>query len=238
MPLKRPPILLAALALAAALALGGCGGGDEGDGGEATSQGRGATSAQQGAAGPRGGSGPGGGGGGEGEGLRGPGPARAPADPASLPEPTEGSKRAAPGVPTSKGGDNSIQTWGLEASAAEREEVTATLQAFYDARARAEWARACTHLAARQKAELAGFIRGRSGNAACAEAMGALAEGIPPEAFAREARIDYVLSARAGRRDTAFLIYTRTGEDKVYANAFAEEDGAWKVVSIGPTTLY
>jgi hypothetical protein len=38
-------------------------------------------------------------------------------------------------------------------------------------------------------------------------------------------------------RGNAFLIYTRPGENKVYANAFAEEGGTWKVVSIGPTAL-
>ena len=33
-------------------------------------------------------------------------------------------------------------------------------------------------------------------------------------------------------------IYTRTGENKVFANGFAEEDGTWKVISIGPTVIY
>ena len=195
----------------------GAGGAQRGDGaGETQQQGAGAPS-------------------GRGEGL--PDIREEPVDTSSLPAPVEGSKRAAPGVPVSRGGDNSIQTWGLEASAAEREQVTATLQAFYDARAEADWATACTFLAARQKAEFASFVRGKSGNAACAEAMRALAQGIRPAAFDREARIDYVLSLRVGDGN-AFLIYTRPGEAQVYANAFADEGGTWKVVSVGPSVVY
>jgi len=240
-PTTTPFALLASLAIAAALALGGCGGSeDDGGGGAGESQttsrpdpaaggaqqGDGNGEAQQqGAGAPSG----------RGEGL----PARreAPIDTASLAAPVEGSERAAPGVPVSNGGDNSIQTWGLEASAAQREEVTATLQAFYDARAEADWATACSYLAGDQRAEFAGFVRGRSGNAACAEAMRALAQGVPERAFDREARIDYVLSLRVGRGN-AFLIYTRPGEPQVYANAFVDEDGSWKVVSVGPTVVY
>ena len=221
---------LALLAIAAAFALPGCG--DSEDEPSATSEAQTTTSrpdaADDGAkdeGASRGG-----------EGL--PVEESEPIAAADLPEPVEGSKRAAPGVPTSKGGDNSIQTWGTEASAAEREEITATLQAFYDARAAAEWAKACSYLAADQKTTFSGLIRGRkSADAACAEAMGALAEGISPAAFDKEARIDYVLSARSGRRDIAFLIYTRPDSEKAYAGALGEEGGEWKVISVGPTVL-
>jgi len=234
-----------ALLLALALALGGCGDSEDDDsagagesqtttsrpdpaaGGAQQGDGNGATgeTQQQGGGAPSG----------RGEGL--PEIREEPVDTSSLAAPVEGSKRAAPGVPVSRGGDNSIQTWGVEASAAEREEVTATLQAFYDARADADWATACRFLAAAQKAEFAGFVRGKSGNAGCAEAMRGLAQGIPPSAFDREARIDYVLSLRIGEGN-AFLIYTRPGEAQVYANGFADEGGTWKVVSVGPTVVY
>ena len=225
------PRLFIALLLALALALAGCGDSeDDGSGGAGESQTTsrqesGAGGAQQGESAPSG----------RGEGL--PATREAPVDTSSLAAPVEGSKRAAPGVPVSRGGDNSIQTWGLEASAAEREEVTATLRTFYDARAEADWATACRFLAAPQKAEFAGFVRGKSGNAACAEAMRGLAAGVPERAFDREARIDYVLSLRVGEGN-AFLIYTRPGEAQVYANAFAREGGDWKVVSVGPSVIY
>ena len=241
-PTTTPFALLASLAIAAALALGGCGGTeDDGSGGAGESQ---TTSRPDPAGGAQQGDGNGGAGetqqqgesapSGRGEGL--PVIREEPVDTSSLPEPVEGSKKAASGVPVSRG-DNSIQTWGTEASAAERDEVRAVLQDFYDARAAADWAKACAYLATRAKAEFAGFIRGRSGNAACTEAMRALASGVPERAFDREARIDYVLSLRVGEGN-AFLIYTRTGERKVFANAFAEEGGTWKVVSVGPTVIY
>ena len=171
--MRRIPTLLIAIA---ALALAGCGGGDDKTIATSSSS---PTTAQQG----------GGDSGQGGSGQQGSGGGREPLDTSSLPEPEEGSEKAAPGVPVSKGGDNSIQTWGLEASADERAEVTAILQAFLDARA-----------------------------------------------YEEEAQIDYVLSLRVGEGH-AFLIYTRPDTNKIYANALREEDGTWKVVSVGPTVL-
>ena len=171
-------------------------------------------------------------------GQQGSGGGREPLDTSSLPEPEEGSKKAAPGVPVSRGGDNSIQTWGLKASAQERAKVTAILRAFLDARADADWATACSYLAAEQRAEFESLVDGgKRGNAACAETMRAFADGVPPSAYDEEAQIDYVLSLRVGEGN-AFLIYTRPGESKIFANAFADEGGTWKVVSVGPTVVY
>lgn len=149
--------------------------------------------------------------------------------------PPSGSKEAAPGVPTSKGGDNSIQTWGVEAPAALRGRLTALVQEFLDARADADWAKACSFLATEQRAMFEKLIKGKSGNAACAEGMEALASGVAASAFAHEAGIGEVLSLRVGGGH-AFLIYTRL-EGKVYATALSREDGAWKIVSVGPTAL-
>ena len=218
-------LALCTISFVLVLALAGCGGGD--DETTATSGSAGATSQQGGGDSRQGGSGQQGSGGG-----------REPLDTSSLPEPTEGSKRAAPGVPVSRGGDNSIQIWGLEASAQERDEVTAILQAFLDARAAAEWASACSYLAAEQRAEFESLGNGdKRGNTACAETMRAFATGVPPSAYDEEAQIDYVLSLRVGEGH-AFLIYTRPDTNKIYANALTEEDGTWKVVSVGPTVIY
>ncbi len=238
MTAKRPAGLLAALVIAVALALAGCGGGGDGTSTQATDStattGTDATTtAPQGTStqGAKGGNDQSQNGGGT------PPPPSAPADTSNLPEPTEGSKNAAPGVPVSKGGDNSIQTWGAEASASEREEVTATLQAFYDARAAANWAKACTYLAARAKAEFAGFVKGKSGNAACAEAMRGLASQVPQSAFAREARIDYVLSLRIGRRQRLPHLHPHRREQGLRQRV-RRRGRAWKVVSVGPTVVY
>ena len=97
----------------------------------------------------------------------------------------------------------------MEASASDRAEVTAVLQAFLDARAAADWAEACTYLAVRQRQEFERLVKtDKRGNAACASAMGVLASGVPAGAFAEEAEIADVLSLRVGRGN-AFLIYTR-----------------------------
>jgi hypothetical protein len=219
-PRLRTPWI--AVAIAAAIALGGCG-----DGGDETTTP--AEGSQQSATTIRDNF--------SGGGERNGSSAKDTLDTSNLPEPQEGSKKAAPGVPVSKGGDNSIQTWGLEASAEEREQVTAIVQAFLDARADADWGKACAYLAADQRREFESLVRGgRRGNAACAEAMRALATGVPSSAFDDEAQIDYVLSLRVGDGH-AFLIYTRTGENKIYATALGAEGGTWKVISVGPTVL-
>jgi hypothetical protein len=146
-----------------------------------------------------------------------------------------GAKAAAPGVPTSKGGDNSIQTWGVEASGDERARLSGFVQGYLDARARGEWARACARLAPEQRRTFARLIRGERGNPACAEAMGKLAAQVPAGAFIRESKVADVLSLRIGG-GRAFLIYVRPG-GKVYATALTREGGAWKVVSVSPTLL-
>jgi hypothetical protein len=138
-------------------------------------------------------------------------------------------------VPTSPGGDNSIQTWGVEAGADERTRLAAIVKSFLDARARAEWARACIYLAAKQREMFEALIQGRSGNGACAEAMRKLAASVPAGALARAAEIGEVLSLRVGG-GRAFLIYARPNGG-VYATALAQEGQAWRVVSVGPTAL-
>jgi hypothetical protein len=148
--------------------------------------------------------------------------------------PQENSKAAAPGVPTSKQGDNSIQTWGLEASSAERTHLTTVVQAFLDARAEANWARACSYLAAEQRKGFEDVVK-KSGTAACAEGMAAFANEVPVSAFAHEAEILKVLSLRVGGGH-AFLIYTRPG-GRIYATALGREGSVWKVISVGPTAL-
>ena len=153
--------------------------------------------------------------------------------------PRAGSKAPAPGVPVSKGGDNSIQLWGLEASAAERAQVTAIVHAYLDARAAANWTKACSYLAAKPRREFEQGLQGgaKRGIAACAVAMGALAQSVPQSAFADEARISRVLSLRIGRK-YAFLIYTRPHpRGATFATALQRQGGAWKVVSVGPTRL-
>lgn len=149
---------------------------------------------------------------------------------APLPPPQPGSKAPAPGVPTSKHGDNSIQTYGLEASSAERARASAAVRAYLNARAAENWARACSYLAAKPLAEQRQLAQGAS----CAKAMEALTARAPSSALAGEARIE-ALSFRVGRK-YAFLIYRRP-EGKVYAMPLLREGGKWKLGLLTPTPL-
>jgi hypothetical protein len=149
--------------------------------------------------------------------------------------PKPGSKAAAPGVPVSKGGDNSIQTWGVEGSNTLNSRVTVIVGAFLNARAREDWSEACAYLAAKQRRMFERLAPDNSGNGACAMGMALLARHIPRRAFEREAEIRQFLSLRVGA-GKAFLIYVRPG-GKVYATALRREGTAWKVVSVGATAL-
>jgi hypothetical protein len=140
-----------------------------------------------------------------------------------------GSKVAGPGVPTSREGDNSIQTWGLEASDAKREEATAAVQAYLDARAARDWSDVCSHLAGKPRAEQGRY----AGGAGCAKAMASFAADASSAVLRQEAEVD-VLSFRVGG-GYAFLIYRR--RDGVYATALSRESGSWKIVSVTPTPV-
>lgn len=149
--------------------------------------------------------------------------------PPDLPPPTPGSKAAAPGVPTSKHGDNSIQTWGLEASDAEREEATATVQRYLVARAAGNWSTVCQLLAAKPRREQEQF----GGGASCAQAMASFAADASTTTLREEAEIE-ILSFRIGDK-YAFLIYRRP--DGIFATALTREGGNWKLISVTPNPI-
>jgi hypothetical protein len=147
----------------------------------------------------------------------------------NLPPLTPGSKAAAPGVPTSKHGDNSIQTWGVEASHTEREAATKTVQTYLDARAAGTWIRVCSLLASKPRREQEQF----GGGASCAKAMASFAADAEDAALREEAEIE-VLSFRVDD-EYAFLIYRRP--DGIFATALTREAGAWKLISVTPNPI-
>ena len=53
--------------------------------------------------------------------------------------PNEGTRRVAPGVPTAKGGDNSIQEFGVEGPADDRVQAAVVFQAYLNARLAGDW---------------------------------------------------------------------------------------------------
>jgi hypothetical protein len=150
--------------------------------------------------------------------------------------PNEGTKRAAPGVPTQTGGDQSVQTFGTEAQVGERIEAAAALQAFLDARAAGEWRTACSYLAASIDSQLEKLSE-RVPNAKgidCPGVLKGLSAAASPSALASATRIQ-VISFRV-EGDRAFIVYRGTGGE-VTASAMFREGGGWKLGSLGGLPL-
>ena len=158
-----------------------------------------------------------------------------PSGPAPTPSgslPNEGTNRVAPGVPTTKGSDNSVQEFGVEARSEERVRAAQVLQAYLAFRAARDWARACSYLSASVKAGLK-RIRGKaqgegSKPSGCAETMRTLLAGAPRSA-PRSAADIRVLSLRV--RGTQALLLYRDGKGTPSVIPMAREGGEWKVAA-------
>lgn len=150
------------------------------------------------------------------------------------PLPNEGSKTITPGVPTAKGGDNSIQEFGVEGESDQRVEAATTAKAYLDARAAGRWSAACAYLAGPVRKQIEAFAGAGSGSGACPEAMRTLTEGVSKGILRVAAEIE-VLSMRAeGSR--AFLIY-RDGNGVPSQIPMSREGDKWKVAAIAGSPL-
>jgi len=135
-----------------------------------------------------------------------------------------------------KGGDNSVQEFGAENSSDFAVAATA-LHNFLDARAQGNWAAACEFMSQgivesfKRLASQAKQLKG----ATCASILQALTNPAAKQAMKAEAEKANARSLRT-EGDRAFLIYTGL-EGTVFAMPMAEEDGAWKVVSLAGTPL-
>lgn len=157
----------------------------------------------------------------------------APTDPDPLSN--EGSSAPAPGVPTAKGGDNSIQTYGLEASSSERVEVASLVQAYLGAQAAGHWSEACSLLSTRIRRNLEALGRRVKDHAlGCEKTMAALTARVPRATLHRAAEI-HVLSLRA-RGARAFAIY-RDGTERPCKLPLVREGGSWKVAAVAGSPL-
>jgi len=125
-----------------------------------------------------------------------------------------------------KGGDNSIQEFGEEASESELEEAAKAVHDFYVARAREEWGRACANLSQAIAGQLEQLAeQAKRGQVSCPATLAAITPGLPPKVARETTAVDAGSLRREG--DRGFLIY-RDGEETVYAINMADEDG-WKV---------
>jgi hypothetical protein len=160
---------------------------------------------------------------------------RSASDSASASLPNEGTKRPAPGVPLAKGGDNSIQTYGAEASGAQRAHARAVVEAYLDARAAGSWAQACAYLVPRMRASMQAAARSSQGKVSgCGGVMEAIAANTPQADLQSAAQIE-PLSLRV-KGPQGFLIF-RDGEGTPANMPLNLLGGRWKVTSLIPIPL-
>jgi hypothetical protein len=137
-----------------------------------------------------------------------------------------------------KGADNSIEEFGEEASAQEREEAAGSLHAYLDSYAAGRWAAACSYMSTQMIAGLEQLPRlGKQAASfeGCPKTLAAI-NAHPGSQAAREAaaRADVAsLRAEAGR---GFILYRGAGG--VYEMPMALEDGVWRVGSIAGSPLF
>lgn len=228
-PRTRPLLPLSVLALLlVGTALAGCGGDDEGEEVATTT-----TQAERPAATATttGGGQPQQGGQGDGDTASGGGDGGATGD-TSGNGATPGAEQAAPGVPVSPGGDNSIQTYGEEGEVSDREQAATATRAYLSARAAGNYRRACDQASSGLKQSL-GQPTGGSGG--CPAALRALTEGVPESTLRRVARVGRILSFRT-EGEQAFLIFRSGGTVKYMP--MASEGGGWKVGAIEPSEFF
>ncbi len=157
--------------------------------------------------------------------------------------PTEGSEEPAPGVKTVKGGDNSVQTYGTEASDSERTEAAIALQAFLNERLEGDWEGVCSALASRARAQIDKFaqqLQDQGKDVGCAGTMAVLDEGTAQSQLRSEAQITEVLSFRGDGHvpgDPSYLIFIGPPGKTLYSMPMYFEGGSWKVGMALPSPL-
>lgn len=157
-------------------------------------------------------------------------------------ERTPGSKAVAPGVPTTKGADNSVQAFGAEGQEDEASQAASTLAAYLNARASKDWSAACEEASEELQEELAKLIaqakaRGDAEKPkGCAETLEALFGKSPAATLKEAAQIEQVLSFRIREDDYAYLIY-EAPEGAVRFIAMKDDDGTWKVNTLEPASF-
>jgi hypothetical protein len=137
-------------------------------------------------------------------------------------------------VKTVKGGDNSVQEYGVESDESERREAAITLLAYLNARAEGDWFSACSLLAKKpteQLERLAGH------KADCVEVLGATGK----EASSQPGSvITEVLSLRGGGDipgDPSYLLFEGPPGGTLFSMPMYSEGGAWKVGLAQPSEL-
>jgi hypothetical protein len=132
------------------------------------------------------------------------------------------------------GGDNSIQTYGQEADAGERDEATVVLAAYLDSRAKGDWVENCGYLAKaavaplRRLAATSPRLKGKG----CGELLAEL-EGRVPASSRVSMLAGPIVSLREEGDHGFALFHGPHGSD--YFIPMSKEDGKWKVGALAPS---
>jgi hypothetical protein len=132
-----------------------------------------------------------------------------------------------------KGSDNSIQEFGAEAGATERERATAVLHGYLDATARGDWPMACRYVSTMMWQQLAKIasLRGKG----CVATLAAFFASVPAKNFADASEADVgSLRIAAGR---GFLLYHGPHHTD-YEMPMVTEQGRWKVAAAAGSALF
>lgn len=161
-------------------------------------------------------------------------PAGASTDPEPLPN--EGTSAIAPGVPTVKGGDNSIQAYGVEGESEQRIAATRLVGSYLAALAAGEWEAACARLSAvvQEQLTIAAQRAPKVTDKSCAGALAALGGEASAAERASAAQI-HVLSYRVDGNH-AFVIY-RDGAGGPFNLPLRSEGGRWRVSAVSGIEL-
>jgi hypothetical protein len=132
-------------------------------------------------------------------------------------------------VPT---GDNSVPTYGSEASSSQQAAATVSLQAYLQARASGDWSAACAQMATTVQKQLALLAGGPGAKAeGCAAAYAKLSSRVP--ASARANPLSGPLAAFRVKADKAFALFYGPHR-RQYMMPMVSEGGAWKVSQLEP----
>jgi len=134
------------------------------------------------------------------------------------------------------GGDNSVQNYGDEPGQDEIEAAEEALAAYLDARAEADWSRACVYLGSNVKGQLQAVVakapqyKGKG----CGAVLGAFSAGLPTVA-----RVNTMTNGLGSLRvdgDRGFALY-HGSEGIDYFIPMSKEDGVWKVGGLAPSEI-
>ena len=127
-----------------------------------------------------------------------------------------------------KGGDNSIQEFGAEASETELQQAAEAVHGFYVARAEEQWTTACSYLTKSMMEQLEQLASQspQFKDKGCAPILHAFTRPLPASVRRETTVVDAGSLRQKGEQ--SFLIYYGPGKT-VYAMPMKQEDGKWKV---------